>query len=143
MRYEYLENKNRAKIIKIWHRSIKTTYDFIIDEDWISVEREFHRSLNIIDIVELYNGEDLIGFAGINNHMLEMLFLDPDYIGKGLGHASLDMLLSNFNIIFIDVNEQNNKAKEFYLRNGFEIINRSELDRINLEYPVLHLKRII
>jgi putative acetyltransferase len=57
-----------------------------------------------------------------------MLFLNPDYIGKGLGRQLIDFAFSNFDIRYVDVNEQNPKATEFYQKIGFEIFDRSEKD---------------
>ena len=40
----------------------------------------------------------------------------------------------------VDVNEQNPRAREFYEKIGFNIVNRSELDGQEKPYPILHMK---
>jgi putative acetyltransferase len=69
-----------------------------------------------------------------------MLFLNPDYIGKGLGRQLIDFAFSNFDIRYVDVNEQNPKATEFYQKIGFEIFDRSEKDDLGKPYPILKMK---
>ena len=40
----------------------------------------------------------------------------------------------------VDVNEQNEKALQFYLHLGFQIIGRDETDSMGKPFPILHLQ---
>ncbi len=40
----------------------------------------------------------------------------------------------------IDVNEQNEQAVGFYLRMGFEVEERSELDSMGKSFPLIHMR---
>ena len=40
----------------------------------------------------------------------------------------------------LDVNEQNDQALGFYLRMGFEVVGRSDLDGLDKTYPLLHMR---
>ncbi|TMD66902.1 MAG: GNAT family N-acetyltransferase [Chloroflexi bacterium] len=40
----------------------------------------------------------------------------------------------------VDVNEQNDQALGFYLRMGFVVVGRSELDSNGKPYPLLHMR---
>lgn len=75
----------------------------------------------------------------INEHHLEMLFLNPDKIGIGYGRTIISALIKDFNIKTVDVNKNNEKATNFYNRNGFRVISQSELDSSGRPYPILHL----
>ena len=77
---------------------------------------------------------------GVAAQNLEMLFIHPDYIGKGLGNILLGFAIENLNVIKVDVNEQNQQALGFYKHHGFEIVNRSERDATGKPYPILHLE---
>lgn len=68
-----------------------------------------------------------------------MLFIDPDYRGKGLGKALLSYGVEHCQATAVDVNEQNPQAVNFYLKFGFKVIGRSELDGMGKPYPLLHL----
>lgn len=74
--------------------------------------------LENLDYVSLYLWEDenkVIGFSGINNDELIMLFLDSEFIGKGYGNKILLYLVETKNIKRFDVNTQNEHTKKFYL----------------------------
>ena len=69
-----------------------------------------------------------------------MLFIDPDFRGKGIGSILTNFAITTLKIEKVDVNEQNPQAVGFYKKLGFKIIGRSELDGQAKPYPILHLK---
>ena len=92
-----------------------------------------------MEILSWYINDNLIGFSATNKHHLDMLFLDPNYFGKGYGTLILRHLITNYHITTVDVNEQNTSAFNFYTNHGFEISSRDMKDGMNLPYPILHL----
>lgn len=81
----------------------------------------------------------LIGFVGVAERKLEMLFLDPTVRGRGGGTLLLRHALTTFGAQTLDVNEQNPQALGFYLHHGFKVTARSEIDGLGKPYPLLHL----
>ena len=59
---------------------------------------------------------------------VEMLFLSPDFIGKGFGKMLLQFAIDVLKISNVDVNEQNTAAVEFYKKTGFITYQRSDTD---------------
>ena len=72
---------------------------------------------------------------------LEMLFLDPDARGRGLGRALLTYGLEHYAIREVTVNEQNPAALGFYRHFGFREYRRTEEDEEGGPYPLLYLRR--
>lgn len=68
-----------------------------------------------------------------------MLFIHPNYFGKGFGYKLISYAIDNFKVIAVDVNEQNPKALAFYQRQGFFTASRSPLDDAGRNFPILHL----
>ena len=77
---------------------------------------------------------------GVSEGTLEMMFLVPAAIGKGIGKMLIKHAIENLKITRVDVNEQNEKALRFYEHFGFKIISRSELDGTGKPYPILHMQ---
>ena len=80
----------------------------------------------------------LVGFIGVADGKIEMLFLDPSVRGQGGGKLLLNHALTVFGASALDVNEQNIQVVGFYLHQGFQITGRSALDSTGKPYPLLH-----
>lgn len=142
IKIEPVQKNDYQKIMDIWESSVRATHHFLKEEDLL-----FYKPLILneyLDAVTLlgakFKGEELVGFMGISNANLEMLFIHPDFHRKGIGQELVKYALTNFKARKVDVNEQNEQALAFYLKLGFEIMERSELDGMGKPYPLLHLE---
>jgi putative acetyltransferase len=72
----------------------------------------------------------IIGFLGLAKEKIEMLFIHPKAIGKGIGKMLVDYALNEMNATKVDVNEQNPQAVGFYEYIGFKTMSRSALDSL-------------
>jgi len=131
-----------SEVVNVWEASVRATHHFLKEEDI-----EYFKPLILntyLDAVELRcirNSENkIIGFLGVADQNLEMLFIDPEYRGKKIGKALLDYAITKLNVIKVDVNEQNEQAVGFYKHCGFEVIGRSELDASGKPYPTFHME---
>ncbi|OWK73084.1 GNAT family N-acetyltransferase [Flavobacteriaceae bacterium JJC] len=84
----------------------------------------------------------VLGFIGVADRKVEMLFIDPQYFGQGLGQKLLSFAVKELNADQVDVNEQNRKALQFYLKFGFETFERTDKDEQGRNYPLLRMKLI-
>lgn len=101
-------------------------------------------SINFNDFqVFCLTDEDLIlGFIGVADKKIEMLFLDPRYFGQGLGQKLLNFAVKELDADKLDVNEQNTTALRFYQKSGFEVFERTDKDDQGRNYPLLRLKLV-
>ncbi|MEB2776794.1 GNAT family N-acetyltransferase [Algoriphagus sp. D3-2-R+10] len=131
-----------SEVVELWEASVRATHDFLQEEDIIFFKplilNEYLKAVEL-NCVRADSGK-MLGFSGVAEGYMEMLFVHPDQAGKGFGKALLSNAISNQQVTKVDVNEQNPKALEFYLKNGFEIIGRSELDGTGKPYPILHME---
>jgi putative acetyltransferase len=132
------------ELIELWEASVRATHLFLKDED-ISFFKQviLHQYFDVVKLFCIKNEhQHILGFMGIADTNLEMLFVMPSYFGLGIGKALLLEAISKQGVKFVDVNEQNPKALGFYLHHGFKICSRSEKDGTGKPYPILHLKLI-
>ncbi|WP_239406501.1 GNAT family N-acetyltransferase [Erysipelatoclostridium sp. An15] len=99
------------------------------------------KDVSILVIAENKNG-DPVGFMGVDDKRLEMLFVLDKYRGQGIGKQLLQYGIENYSINELTVNEQNPRAKGFYEHMGFEVYKRTELDEQGNPYPLLYMKRV-
>lgn len=126
-------------LAEIWERSVRATHDFL-DE---TVIREIRAALipDYFPNVEIYAisvNDSLVGFIGLREDMIEMLFIDSNVRGRGYG-SSLIEFAKGRGVTKVDVNEQNPSALAFYQSKGFRIIGRDATDDAGRPYPILHL----
>ena len=82
----------------------------------------------------------LIGFMGIAEGNLEMLFITNNYWGTGIRKKLVTYAINHLQVTKVDVNEQNIQAVGFYKYIGFSVYKRSDLDGEDKEYPILHMQ---
>ena len=131
------------KLTIIWQKSVEATHLFLSPQDIKDILPQVVIGLKQIPIllVSFTDDDEPICFAGIADDKLEMLFLSPDYFQQGIGYKMISTAIQDYQIKYVDENEQNPKALKFYLRQGFTIFKRSPLDSDNRPFPILHLKK--
>jgi putative acetyltransferase len=141
MRIEEARETDYAELLMVWERSVRATHHFLTEDDILSL-----RSLILgeyFDAVELRcvrNKErKIIGFCGVADGNLEMLFVSPDSRSQGVGTALCRHAVDCLGVTKVDVNEQNPQALGFYEHFGFSIVGRSPLDGQGNPYPLLHM----
>jgi len=128
------------ELIELWEASVRATHEFLTEKDI-----EDYRLLiydYYFDAQNLYYIRDvnqMQGFIGLNNDFIQMLFIRPKLIGKGIGTALINFATEQHGATRVDVNEQNINAVKFYKSHGFDITQRSEKDAAGKPYPVLSM----
>lgn len=128
------------RLIEIWESAVKSTHDFLKKEDFFYYKKQLPVYFQYVTLLGFEQKGILVGFAGIAEDNLEMLFIDNDYRGTGIGKKLIGYAIINLKITKVDVNEQNTQAVGFYKSIGFNILRRSELDGEGKEYPILHMQ---
>lgn len=85
-------------------------------------------------------GDAPVGFMSVEGGRLEMLFLDPDVHGQGLGRQLLEHGIEHLGVTELTVNEQNPQAVGFYEHLSFSTYRRTELDEEGRPYPLLYMR---
>jgi len=141
MNIEIAEKADHLKLIEIWEASVRATHDFLAEDDLqelkpLILEQYF-------DAVELRcakNGHgEILGFCGVHDGNIEMLFIAPDARGKGIGALLAAYAINSQGATKVDVNEQNGQALGFYQHIGFSVTGRSPVDGQGKPYPLLHM----
>ncbi|MFV0347195.1 MAG: acetyltransferase [Halodesulfovibrio sp.] len=130
-----------SELIAIWEASVRATHHFLNNADIESL-----RPLILVqyfDAVTLQCARNeqgtILGFCGVAENKLEMLFVHPDHFGKGVGTALCRHAMQKMHVTAVDVNEQNPKATGFYKHMGFVITGRSAVDGQSNPFPLLHM----
>jgi putative acetyltransferase len=132
-------------MLDIWESSVRATHHFLKEKD-IEFFKRVIQEKEVFSHVKLFCARDkngsMIGFLGVSEDNLEMLFIHAGHIGKGAGRMLLLHAINDLGIKKVDVNEQNEQALAFYERFGFKTISRSDFDGTGKPYPILHMQLI-
>lgn len=130
------------EVVDVWEASVRATHHFLPEADILYFKplilNEYLKAVHLTCVKD--ESGRILGFMGVHEDSLEMLFLHPDARGKGIGKFLVLHAVNELKVKKVDVNEQNPQAVEFYEHIGFEIVNRSELDGLGKPYPILHMQ---
>ncbi|WP_299494974.1 GNAT family N-acetyltransferase [uncultured Shewanella sp.] len=141
MKIENVRPEDYAEMLNVWENSVRATHNFITEDDIaffkpIIIEQAFPAVT--LRCVKNESGS-ILGFVGIHDSKVEMLFILNETRGQGIGQRLLRYAIEQLNVTKVDVNEQNPQAVGFYEHMGFNIISRSPLDDMGKPFPILHM----
>ena len=131
-------------LLNVWESSVKATHLFLSDDEIKNIKQYVPRAILEIPILVVAKNEagNPIGFMGISDKSLEMLFIEDKSRGFGIGKMLLNYGMENYSVNNLTVNEQNPLAQGFYEHIGFRVYKRTELDEQGNAYPLLYMKKI-
>lgn len=142
MQIEHTDKSDYSELIQVWEASVRATHDFLKEKN-IALLRPLILE-QYFDAVELRcvkdNQDKILGFCGVADDKLEMLFVAPESRGQGIGSALCRYAIEELHITTVDVNEQNTQAIGFYEHIGFHVTGRSPVDGQGKPFPLLHMK---
>ncbi|GAA4889980.1 GNAT family N-acetyltransferase [Ferrimonas pelagia] len=141
MKIEQALPQHYSEMLAVWEDSVRATHDFISEADIaffkpIIIEQAFPAVT--LRIAKNDTGA-IVGFIGVAEQSIEMLFLRGSARGQGVGKRLLQYAIEKWNVNKVDVNEQNPQAVGFYQHMGFKVTSRSPLDGMGKPFPILHM----
>ena len=130
------------QLLKVWESSVKATHLFLSAHEIEDIKKYVPQALKEIPHLMIVENENQIpvGFMGIIEQHLEMLFISYEERGKGLGKELLKYGIEKYSVNDLAVNEQNPLAKGFYEHMGFKVYKRTECDEQGNPYPLLYMR---
>jgi putative acetyltransferase len=139
---EKVQTTDFPELVSVWEASVRATHHFL-EEKHIQYFKPLilNEYLKMVDLFCVRNpAGSILGFIGVAENKVEMLFIHPDARGKGIGKQLLTFAIQTLGANQVDVNEQNGQAVGFYLHAGFKVISRSAVDGLGKPFPILHMK---
>ena len=130
------------KLVEIWYASVCASHNFLAESDINEIRKclpdMFANILHLIVATD-ENGTPL-AFMGVENGMLEMLFVTPTHFGIGIGRTLVEYGIENLGIEKVTVNEQNPNAIGFYEHLGFRRYLRTDHDTEGRPFPLIYMR---
>jgi len=87
--------------------------------------KEFIDKPELLESYYLYDDKIIKGLINIGGTEIKELYVDPFFEGVGIGSELIDFATKKQGCNELWVIDQNNRAKEFYIRHGFELTNET------------------
>ena len=137
------EIQDHPTLERIWEASVRASHHFL-PEDYLQRIKSLLPEIFQHVTIYVHRNEQgsITGFLGVSEGKIEMLFIAPQYMRKGIGKQLTRFAIDELHLHAVDVNEQNEEALRFYQRIGFAVTKRNEVDSLGKPFPILemHLK---
>ena len=144
MKIDSVNAEDYPELLAVWENSVRATHDFITEDDIaffkpIIIEQAFP---NVTLKCIKDENKTILGFVGVHECKIEMLFILDAARGKGIGKTLFNYAVEQLAANKVDVNELNPLAVGFYQHRGFKIASRSPLDDMGKPFPILHMELV-
>lgn len=132
------QTKDLNRIMELWLETNIQAHDFIKKGYW---QDHFDEVMEILPKATVYvyeDNESIEGFIGLMNNYIAGIFISKDNQSRGIGRQLLHHVKENHNELSLKVYEKNQRAVNFYLREGF-LVTEKQVDRENgeVEYEMV------
>lgn len=116
--------KDLERVMEIWLESNIDAHSFIDKKYW---EDNYEMVKEILPSVEIYlyeENKNILGFVGLMENYIAGLFVEKNFHSQGIGRKLLDCCKSLKRELTLSVYEKNQKAYSFYIREGFQVVEK-------------------
>lgn len=137
-----LEEKDMEAVMDIWLTSNIETHDFIPEIYWRKNYEAVRAAIGRAEVCVYEDGGQILGFVGIVEDYIAGIFVKKEFRSAGIGRELLENGKKNHKRLLLDVFAENERALEFYVREGFRIdMERVGDDTGKKEYRMVWLSR--
>ena len=131
-----------GRLADLWRRSVEATHGFLTPADVDRIGGYVPEAIGSVETLAVACADDgaPLGFAGVQDGTLEMLFVDNASRGQGVGSALLGFAVRELGARRLEVNEQNPQAVGFYEHCGWHVTGRRETDDMGEPFPLLQME---
>lgn len=119
---EFKENDMHS-VMKLWLETNIAAHNFIHEDYWKSNYDNVKQMLPEATIFVYEENGSIQGFIGLSQNYIAGLFVETICQSKGIGKALLNHIKERNTELLLQVYKKNNRAVNFYLREGFSIIH--------------------
>ncbi|MDF2885701.1 MAG: putative acetyltransferase [Lacrimispora sp.] len=127
-----------SRIMELWLETNIQAHDFIRKSYW---QDHFDAVMELLPKASVYVYEDkgsIAGFIGLMNNYIAGIFISKENQSRGIGSQLLHYVKGNHNELTLKVYEKNQRAVDFYLREGFLVTEKQEdMETGEVEYEMV------
>lgn len=118
------ETKDTERVMQIWLEANIEAHDFVPSDYWLSQYQSVQKQILQADIYVYEQDNKIQGFVGMTDNYLAGIFVDKNFRSMGIGKGLLELVKKNYPEFSLNVYQKNQRAVEFYLREGLSIVSK-------------------
>lgn len=120
-----------ATLCELWERSVRSTHHWFDNADIDALKPTLPAHIDAFSHLLIARvNEKTVGFIGVCGDFVNMLFVDADEQGKGIGSALLNEAEKRFGITSTSVLNDNAAALAFYEKRGYVMIRQDGREKL-------------
>lgn len=128
------------QLTQVWESSVRATHLFLPEQDITAIKKCIPQYLTAVPLlITASDNNRPVAFIGLHENSIEMLFVDNDYRGQGIGKMLISHAINKYAANKVTVNKQNPQAVGFYEKMGFSVFKETPLDEQGRPYPLLYM----
>ncbi len=133
------ETRDTESLVEIWLKASNFAHPFLSD-GFLANETDNMRNMYLPNADTWVTEMDgaVVGFISLRGNEVGGLFVHPDFHGRKLGKALMDMATSLYDSVELEVFKHNPIGRDFYARYGFEEMHEDFNEYV--QQPVIRLK---
>lgn len=116
-----ISDNDLDQISQIWLEANLDAHDFILPAYWQERQDQVKELLPEANLFLAYHQSEIIGFLGLMDSYIAGIFVKKAYTSQGFGKALLAAAKAEASELHLSVYQKNATARQFYLKQGFEI----------------------
>ena len=113
------------RVMQIWLDSNLDAHNFVPGKYWEENAGVVREQLLQAEVYVYQEEGAVLGFAGLQNHYLAGIFVKKGARSRGIGKELLSYIKSLYPDICLNVYKKNERAADFYRREGFKIVSEN------------------
>ncbi|AXK50715.1 N-acetyltransferase [Spiroplasma alleghenense] len=110
------------QVMSIWLQTNLKTHSYIEEKYWNQNYDIVKKLIPKAKVFVFIDKSEIVGFIGVAKNYVAGIFVKKQFQSIGVGSQLLDYVFKKYNNLKLKVYNKNQKAINFYLRHGFEII---------------------
>ncbi|MFD2178143.1 GNAT family N-acetyltransferase [Veronia pacifica] len=121
MSVEILLPNKHAELIQLWEHTVRHCYPFYCEHDISTIKQSVLPDLlDMLTLRAIFSPQQvMIGFVGVRQSKVELLFVNPSYQRQGYGKTLLRYATEILRCDWLEVDSRNKNARMFYEKMGF------------------------
>lgn len=122
------------QVMEIWLNCNIEAHPFVKQQYWCEHFQEVRKALLQSNVLVAESGDQLVGFAGLQENYLAGIFIKKGFRNQGIGSQLLTVIQQNHASLTLYVYVKNESAYHFYQQHGLKVIKKQIDETGNEEY---------